>query len=194
MMYYSPSNFVGHRINGYKANVCFLTKAAAEGLKQGQSRLKTIGRARNETLSLLVRDCYRPKKAVQEFIDWSHNSDTSTKSKYYPDLSKLQLFTEGYIAPISGHSRASTTDLTIVRLSKTGEQEPLPMGTSVDFLGERSHTDDPGISTEEKKNRQLLKNVLSPEFKNYDKEWWHYTLINEPYPKTLFDFDVESIK
>jgi D-alanyl-D-alanine dipeptidase len=28
-------------------------------------------------------------------------------------------------------------------------------------------------------------------FVNLPKEWWHYTLSDEPYPKTYFDFPVE---
>jgi D-alanyl-D-alanine dipeptidase len=27
-------------------------------------------------------------------------------------------------------------------------------------------------------------------FKPYDKEWWHFTLVREPYPATYFDFPV----
>jgi D-alanyl-D-alanine dipeptidase len=27
-------------------------------------------------------------------------------------------------------------------------------------------------------------------FVNYEKEWWHFTLKNEPFPNTYFDFDI----
>ncbi len=29
-------------------------------------------------------------------------------------------------------------------------------------------------------------------FRPYPNEWWHFTLRNEPFPKTYFDFPVNS--
>jgi len=28
-------------------------------------------------------------------------------------------------------------------------------------------------------------------WKSYPQEWWHFTLENEPYPDTYFDFPIE---
>jgi D-alanyl-D-alanine dipeptidase len=194
MMYYANTNFVGQRVNGYKANVCMVTKAAAEGLKLAQARVKAAGRGSHQNLSLLVRDCYRPQKAVKQFVEWStHTEQTEMKDIFYPELTKAKLIEDNYISPVSGHSRASSIDLTIVRINEKGELEPLPMGTTVDYFGERSHTAYAGIAPEEKRARQLLMDVMRPEFRNYAKEWWHYALNSEPYPKTFFDFDIEAI-
>jgi D-alanyl-D-alanine dipeptidase len=193
MMYFGSVNFVGRRIDGYHADVCFLTNAAAEELRQAQSRLQAYGSKTGYNLSLQVRDCYRPKKAVAHFLAWVRRPDQlEMKPLFYPDLTKQEILDQGYVAPISGHSRASTVDLTIARKNSKGDFEPLAMGTRIDFFGEISHTDYPGISVEEKSNRRILKTVLGAKFKNFAGEWWHYTLVGEPYPKTYFDFDVEA--
>jgi D-alanyl-D-alanine dipeptidase len=193
MMYFSNGNFVGKTINGYKSDTCYLTKIAAEGLKNAQARLKVLGAKNKQTYSLLVRDCYRPQKAVKHFVDWSNDAkDIALKSVFYPELEKTTLIKDGYISPTSGHSRGSTVDLTIVRMSEQGEWEPLNMGTPVDFFSEKSHTDSKAISASEAANRKILLDVMGVEFKNYSKEWWHYVLKTEVYPNTFFDFDVEN--
>jgi zinc D-Ala-D-Ala dipeptidase len=192
MMYFTPVNFIGAPILGYGANRCLLSRSAAIALKSAQERLRFFARVTGDSLSLSVRDCYRPKKAVDEFVEWVGRPDeVRMKSMFYPDLSKPELLTGGYIAPLSGHSRASTVDLTLVRTHARGEYRELPMGTIVDFFGIQSHTDYPDLSPEEKENRRLLVEVMSPEFKNYAKEWWHFGLRDEPYPKTYFDFDID---
>ena len=33
--------------------------------------------------------------------------------------------------------------------------------------------------------------MLESGFSDYDKEWWHYLLKNEPFPNTYFDFVIE---
>jgi D-alanyl-D-alanine dipeptidase len=196
LMYAGSVNFMGRPVDGYRANVCWLTKPAALGLLAAQLRLQARAQAPSHTwgtapLSLFVRDCYRPQRAVRQFVAWAADaSDTRMKAEFYPDLAKPRLIADGYIAPVSGHSRASTVDLTIARQDATGAWVELPMGTRLDYFGERSHTDFAGIDDEAKASRQLLKEVLSPEFQNFPKEWWHYTLQAEPYPSTLFDFEI----
>ncbi len=191
MMYFSNENFTGRVVNGYKANACYLTQAAAEGLRKAQARLQANGKSSGRNLSLMVRDCYRPQKAVMDFVHWASDpDDVKMKSAYYPELDKNQLIPLNYISPVSGHSRASSVDLTIVEFAADGAIKPLPMGTPVDYFSDRSHTAFAGLSTTEADSRQLLFKVMSPEFKNYSKEWWHYALKVEPYPKTFFDFDI----
>ena len=193
MMYATKTNFMGRVVDGYKANVCYLTRSAAEGLKKGQAKLQAIGKAKGLHYSLLIRDCYRPAKAVHNFVEWSRDDkDIEMKSVYYPDISKPDLIRLNYISPVSGHSRASSVDLTIAKLETDGEVVQLPMGTTVDFFGDKSHTAYPNIRQEERDNRELLKKILTPDFKNYANEWWHYALVTEPYPKTTFDFDVDA--
>ena len=48
-----------------------------------------------------------------------------------------------------------------------------------------------GISKKQRENRMLLRKVmLKNGFKPYENEWWHFTLIKEPFPKTYFNFFV----
>ncbi len=192
MMYFGTLNFVGRQIDGYHANLCLLTNAAAQELRQAQVRLQAYGSKTGQVLSFQVRDCYRPKKAVAHFLAWVRRPDQlEMKPLFYPTLTKQEIIDRGYVAPISGHSRASTIDLTITRKNSIGDFEPLAMGTRVDFFGEQSNTDYPGITAAEKANRGILKTILGSKFSNFAGEWWHYSLVGEPYPKTYFDFDVE---
>lgn len=181
--YYTPNNFVGEQINGYESNNLILTKAAALALKKVHEELQT------QNLCLKVYDGYRPQQAVNHFILWARNlKDTITKSVFYPEVEKHNLFKAGYIASRSGHSRGSTVDLTLID-GNTGR--PLDMGSPFDFFGKQSWFAYPGISAQQKANRQLLKKVMSQYgFRNYSKEWWHFTLRREPFPKTFFDFKV----
>ncbi|GAB5564369.1 MAG: M15 family metallopeptidase [Winogradskyella sp.] len=184
LKYYGTDNFVGDTIDGYKSNTLILTKPTAEQLKLIQEELQ------EQNLCLKVFDGYRPQRAVDHFIRWAKDlNDTINKSQFYPDVTKKNLFVEEYIASRSGHSKGSTVDLTIID-GNTGE--PLDMGTPFDFFGKESWVKYAGISEEQKKNRQLLQFImLKHNFKNYSQEWWHFTLKNEPFPKTYFDFEVE---
>ena len=50
-----------------------------------------------------------------------------------------------------------------------------------------------GITDEQYENRMLLQNVMVRNgFAPIDCEWWHFTLKNEPYPDTFFEFPVSS--
>ena len=184
LRYFTNHNFVGMPIEGYKANRLILSKQAAEALKKVQEDL------RNQNLCLQVYDGYRPQRAVDHFVRWAKNlGDTINKHEFYPEVEKQFLFSDGYIASRSGHSRGSTIDLSIID-ADTGE--PLDMGGFFDFFGEKSWTDNPDITATQKQNRALLLAAMEKHnFRNYEKEWWHYTLRWEPYPDTYFDFLVE---
>ena len=184
LRYFGSYNFVGDTIDGYNANTLIITKTTAEKLKLVQDELQT------QNLCLKVYDGYRPQRAVNHFVRWAKVlDDTLMKSDFYPKVKKQNLFNSGYIASKSGHSRGSTLDLTIAD-GETGE--PLDMGSPFDFFGEQSWVDYPNITEEQKQNRQLLQTVmLKYNFRNYPKEWWHFTLRWEPFPKTFFDFEVE---
>ena len=68
----------------------------------------------------------------------------------------------------------------------------LDMGTCFDFMDEASHHDSPLVSRECTARRNLLRGIMEQAgFKPYQNEWWHYTLANEPFPDTYFDFPVE---
>jgi len=184
LRYFTTNNFVGDTIESYKANKLIITAATAEKLKLVQDELQL------QNLCLKVYDGYRPQRAVNHFIRWARDlNDTINKSQFYPDVNKRNLFKEGYIASRSGHSRGSTLDLTITN-GETGE--PLDMGSLYDFFGEQSWVEYNNITEQQKANRQLLQTVmLKYNFRNYPKEWWHFTLRWEPFPKTYFDFEVE---
>lgn len=211
MRYFSSWNFIGKPIAGYKSNTCYLTKKAAEALVRVQKQLK------EHDYSLLVFDCYRPKKAVQEFLRWTRDSkDMRMKTIFYPDEEKQTLISRGYISSKSGHSRGSTLDLTIIKKDTplrersgylTFQEESvdcrkqkdiestaqLDMGTMYDCFSILANQAARTISESAKKNRSLLKTAMEKQgFVGYDKEWWHFTLKAEPFPDSYFDFDVVS--
>ena len=180
--YAGVNNFMGRPIRGYEAPKVMLTREAAEALSMAQQA------AQEQGLSLLVFDGYRPQRAVDHFVQWGADlTDTLNQDIYYPNVPKAELFQRGYIAERSGHSRGSTVDLTLTR---NGQQ--LDMGTPFDFFDERSHTENPGITGEAMTNRLLLREIMTAAgFRNYVNEWWHYTLVDEPFPDTYFDVPVQ---
>lgn len=182
--YSTDYNFVGTRVSGYEAPVAILTAEAAAALKAVSDELESKGYA------LLIYDAYRPQKAVDHFIRWSKDpEDTKMKQIFYPEVDKAKVFKLGFIASKSGHSRGSTVDLSLVD-KWTGI--PTDMGSPYDFFGEVSAHGTKLITAEQTANRNLLKAAMVKHgFKPYNKEWWHYTLKDEPYPKKYFDFDVE---
>lgn len=184
MRYYSSNNFVGKPIDGYIKPKCILTKEAAMALKKVQDELGKLG------FGLLIYDAYRPQRAVNQFVAWTKDTtDTLMKDKYYPNIAKKDLINKEYIASKSGHSRGSTVDLTIVSLT-TGHL--LDMGSPYDLFDEKSAVDYPNITRNQRAVRMLLKRRMEKHgFKSYPKEWWHFSLKKEPYPKKYFDFPVE---
>jgi D-alanyl-D-alanine dipeptidase len=183
MRYFGAHNFVGRRIDGYEAPRCLLTRQAASALAAVERDLAA------RDLGLKVYDCYRPVRAVAHFLRWARNpADQKTKPEFYPVMDKRNLFNEGYIASRSGHSRGSTVDLTLVRMSDGVE---LDMGGPFDFFGPKSWRSFRGLSEEAQRNRALLAAAMRRGgFRPYDREWWHFTLRAEPFPYTYFDFPV----
>jgi len=183
LRYISHNNFVGLPIKGYQKQRCILSKKATIALKKAQTDLNKKG------FGLLIYDAYRPQQAVNHFMQWAKNTnDTLMKQHYYPAVKKKNLFKEDYIASRSGHSRGSTVDLTIIDL-KTGIT--LDMGSPFDFFGPESWVSNTNLTTNQIANRDLLQRTMKQfNFRNYPKEWWHFTLRWEPFPKTYFDFPV----
>ncbi|MGB3606359.1 MAG: M15 family metallopeptidase [Psychroserpens sp.] len=185
LRYWSEHNFVGDTIDGYHANTLILTKQSAEALKKVQDELQ------QQNLCLLVYDGYRPQRAVNHFMRWAKDlNDTINKAEFYPNVEKRHLFRDEYIATRSGHSRGSTVDLTIIN-GQTNE--PLDMGSPYDFFGKESWVGHTDLTETQLANRKLLQNVmLKHNFRNYPKEWWHFTLRWEPFPKTYYDFEIDD--
>ena len=180
LKYYSSENFTGQFVEGYHSNTAILTKESALALSNAQDDFNKLG------YSLILYDAYRPQRAVDFFVQWSKNlNDTINKRIYYPNIKKSELFELGYIAYKSGHSRGSTVDVSLIEISTN---KVLDMGTIFDYFGVESHTFFDDISEKQKSNRLILYEIMSNNgFKNYSKEWWHFTLKNEPYQK-YFDF------
>lgn len=182
--YYTNNNFIGRRIQGYEKPVCILTKSAAYALLKVQNTLS------EKNLGIKVYDCYRPQMAVDDFFQWSQNpNDQTMKAEYYPHIDKSELFKHNYIAYRSGHTRGSTVDLTIIDLNT---YKSLDMGTPFDFMDPLSHPSCRTITPEQFKNRMLLRTCMQKAgFIPLKTEWWHFTLSNEPYQTTYFNFPVE---
>jgi D-alanyl-D-alanine dipeptidase len=183
--YAGTDNFVGARVDGYEAPKCWLLRPVAEALARLERALREDG------LRLLVFDCYRPVRAVRHFVRWAQDpSDQRTKARHYPELPKHALLGD-YIAPVSGHSRGTTLDLTLLRCANEGACTALDMGTPFDWFGPRANTDSPGISAEQRANRQLLRVAMQRAgFANYPREWWHYTYKPEPAPRLQYDVPI----
>ncbi len=182
--YYSTYNFVGERIDGYLAPKAYLTKAAAAALRQVSDDVMSQG------YRLKIYDAYRPQRAVDHFVRWAADiPDTSMKRYFYPNLDKSVLFEQEYIMEKSGHTRGSTVDLTLFDMKTEKE---LDMGGTFDWFGPESHPDYTDITEQQFKNRMILRDaMLRHGFKPLDSEWWHFTLADEPYPDTYFDYLVE---
>ena len=183
--YYSTYNFIGERIDGYEEPCALLTQEAARALKAVSGEMIVQG------YRLKVYDAYRPACAVKQFVLWGiEDQDIRMKPYFYPQLEKQELFRKGYIAKQSSHSRGSAVDLTLLDM-KTGKE--LDMGSPFDLFSEQSHPDYRGITDEQYENRMLLQSVMVRNgFQPIDCEWWHFSLQNEPYPDTYFNFPVSS--
>lgn len=181
--YHSSYNFIGERIDGYEDPCALITKEAARALKSASAELIVQG------YRLKVFDAYRPVCAVKQFVLWGiEDQDIRMKPYFYPELEKQELFSKGYIAKNSSHSRGSAVDLTLVDM-KTGKE--VDMGSPFDLFSEASHPDYKGITEEQFENRMLLQRVMVRNgFDTLFCEWWHFCLQNEPYPETYFEFPV----
>jgi zinc D-Ala-D-Ala dipeptidase len=183
MRYYGSNNFVGEPIDGYESPRCLLTHETAKALAEVQHYIAEYG------YGLKVFDCYRPARAVAHFVRWAEDvDDTTMKDEVYPEIDKRDLFRLGYIAERSGHSRGSTVDVTLVTLEDGSE---IDMGTPFDFFSTKSWPSDTTVADDQRANRMLLADAMTRHgFKPLQEEWWHFTLADEPYPDTYFDFPI----
>lgn len=181
--YATSDNFTGRPVAGYEAKRVIGTLALCEALRAASEHAAAL------SYGLLVWDAYRPTGAVEDFLRWTREpEDFSTKADYYPNIDKAHMVELGYVADRSGHSRGSTVDLTLVDLA-TGEL--VPMGGGHDLMDEVSHHGAVGVSSADAANRLTLRSIMERSgFRAYEQEWWHYWLIDEPYPQTYFDFPV----
>jgi D-alanyl-D-alanine dipeptidase len=207
--YAGSHNFVGRPIKGYRAAECILSASAAHALAAVQLRLAA------QKLSLIVWDCYRPKRAVDDFLRWSKDSTHSEmKAEFYPRTDKTKLFALGYLAIRSAHSRGSTVDLGLVPSDvaiapppdaaqplkpctapkgERFEDGTVDFGTGYDCLDALGHTSNALVGAIARRNRQTLKSRMKAAgFRAYAREWWHFELIDQPFNRHGFDFEVSA--
>ncbi|BBD80702.1 D-alanyl-D-alanine dipeptidase [Aerosticca soli] len=171
IQYAGSDNFLGRPAKGYLAPKCLLLPTAADALARAERALRAQG------YRLLIWDCYRPVRAVDDFVRWAHApaEDERGKAAHYPRLAKSQLLGD-YIAPVSGHSQGATVDLTLLRCVDGRTCAPLDMGTGFDYFDPLAHTDAPGLTADQRANRARLRAAMEEAgFRNYPLEWWHYT-------------------
>ena len=208
LRYGTAHDFLGRRVPGYRENTCILTRQAAGALARVQERVAAAG------FTLKVYDCYRPQRSVDAFVAWAKDlDDTRMKAEFYPRVRKARLFKDGYIAEQSGHSRGSTVDLTLVRTPPRRQESyargdrlrdctagagvrfrdnTIDMGTGYDCFDPLSHTYNGRVKGAQRANRLRLRTpMVAAGFTGLKEEWWHFTLREEPFPKTFFDFPVE---
>jgi zinc D-Ala-D-Ala dipeptidase len=183
--YATWDNFTGKPVDGYLANRIVGTRALCAAVERVREEAASLG------FGLLLWDGYRPQRAVDCFRRWAEQpEDGRTKPRHYPNLDRAEMFERGYVAVKSGHSRGSTVDLTLYHLP-TGELAR--MGGGFDLMDPISHHGAKGIKRIEARNRRYLCTIMAAcGFSAYEYEWWHYTLNDEPFPDTYFDFPITS--
>jgi len=208
MRYAGAHNFTGRIVAGYQAPECILTRAAAEALARAQRLVAAKG------LNLIVWDCYRPVRAVKDFARWASGADRRMKAEFYPDTEKSRLFTLGYIAAYSAHSRGSAVDLGLVPANlavapawsgarplascaapkgERADDGTVDLGTGFDCFDDRARARSDAIPTRARANRQILHDAMrAAGFLGYWREWWHFVLADEPFPGRAFDFPVTA--
>jgi D-alanyl-D-alanine dipeptidase len=181
--YATWDNFTGKPVDGYVANRIVGTRPLCAALERAREEAASLG------FGLLLWDGYRPQRAVDSFLRWSQQpEDGRTKRRHYPNIDRTDMFEKGYVAAKSGHSRGSTVDLTLFHLA-SGERAA--MGGDHDLMDAISHHEAEAITQVDARNRQHLRSIMEAcGFSSYDWEWWHYTLKDEPYPDTYFDFPI----
>ena len=208
MKYFSKDNFTGDIVPHYKANRGIMTKEAAIALSKAQKKFLEKG------YSIVIYDAYRPSSSVQYFVEWMNDKNNIKRKKFnYPYIEKKIDMKDIYINSVSGHSRGSTIDLSIIDKNKillkesiyeertfNGKIYPfnndntIDCGTSFDLMDPASWSfnNKYDFTEEQKNNRKFIRDIMESEgFKVLDEEWWHFTLKNEPYPEQYFDFEIQ---
>lgn len=193
--YAGSDNFLHRKVNGYDAPVCILTEEAAEALSSVQKMMTARG------MTLIVFDCYRPARSVADIGDWT-TAGGPPDPQWYPKVKRRDLIAEGYVARQSAHSRGSTVDIAIAPADRMSVPKPacgavdantLDFGTGFDCFDRTSETAHRPLGAEAAANRKLLVDAMrAGGFRNYAREWWHFTLDQEPFQKQRFDFPVTA--
>lgn len=196
LKYTGSDNIVGRPLAGYAPDgSAIVTHECALALAKVQATLqdpKVKAAFEVEQPKLVVLEAYRPQTAGDDFWAWAHTECNKNKEAYYPRVAKQDFFKLGYIAQYSSHSRGSTVDVTIAD-TVNNTLRYVDFGTPFDFMDELSHPDNRAVSETAYHNRQWLKNLMAEfGFQGVAEEWWHFTLLNEPFPETYFNFEVRN--
>ncbi|RVC74334.1 D-alanyl-D-alanine dipeptidase [Mesorhizobium sp. M4A.F.Ca.ET.022.05.2.1] len=193
--YAGLKNFLHRKAEGYDAPVCILTRQAAKALASVEQKLAVEG------LTLVVFDCYRPVRAVADMVEWTRTGGPPDP-QWYPAVERSDLIAKGYIGELSSHSRGSTVDLAIAAIDGAAAPHPacgapdadtLDFGTGFDCFDQASETAHHPLPADAAANRKrLVEAMRAAGFRNYAREWWHFTLMAEPFPKQRFDFPVTA--
>lgn len=168
LKYATTDNFTSVQLYPSNTQWTFLRKEPAEALAQIAKALEAKG------LGILVWDAYRPYHVTVKF--WELIKD----ERYVANPSKG-----------SGHNRGIAIDMTLYDL-KTGAL--LDMPTSFDDFSEKAHHDAENITSRQKENREMLRNLMEKHgFIKFQTEWWHYYWPNGEQYEVL-DFDFKQIK
>ena len=147
--YATANNFIGKPV--YREARVFLQKPAAEALLRAHARLKPLG------LGLLIFDGYRPWSVTKLFWD----SVSGDKRLFVANPA------EG-----SRHNRGCTVDLSLYH-ADTGKEVHMP--SAFDEMNEKAYPDYQGGTTQSRKMRDVLIQVMAAEkFIVHPREWWHF--------------------
>lgn len=201
--YAGTANFTGRVVQGYEAAECVLLPDVAAALTLVQRDLAARG------LSLLVYDCYRPRRAVAAFWTWAQDGvEDPATAPFHPRLAKSRLHALGYVARTSGHAQANTVDLTIMPLDAAmradGASRPchpeaevrsdgsLDMGTGFDCFDALSHVGARGLDAQQADARRILGDAMRRRgFKGYFREWWHFSYAKSEGISRSFDAPIK---
>ncbi|MBR1820180.1 MAG: M15 family metallopeptidase [Clostridia bacterium] len=181
LRYATAFNFIGRPVDGYAANRAYLSREAADALRAASED------AGKQGYLLKVYDGYRPQRAVDHFNRWVLDAaDTRMKKWFYPDVEKADLYALDFLGRRSSHSRGSAVDLTLFDMLEGRDAD---MGGPFDFFGPISHFHCDILTSAQAERRALLRQIMTERgFAPLESEWWHFRLIDEPFPDTWFDF------
>ncbi len=216
MRYATAYNFVGERIDGYAAPACLLATVAAEALAQVAADLAADGlglkvydcyrpqtavnhfarwaRGDDDTM----KRAFYPDEPRSQLFRRGYIATRSGHSRGATvDLTLVRLPAahrivgpRAYPDPAAGP--LPRCDRPLGADDGRFPEGDLDMGTGWDCLSPLASTASRSVSREAQRNRQTLVRAMARRgFRNYSKEWWHFTYRPEPFPRTHFDFPVE---
>ncbi len=180
--FYSSENFMGRQALEYLSPIGIASIEMTRILDKASLLLKQQG------LTLLVYDSYRPQTTVNEIVDWLNDeTDIKAKSTYYPNMDKSEMI-DMYFEAKSPYPRGAAVDVSI--LDAYGNE--LDMGTPFQYIDETSSFYYKDLTDKQYNNRELLRDVMIQVGLNpNDTFWWSFYLEDEPYPEQSFDFYIQ---